>query len=977
MASAQQNRVLRHFVGFRETEAPDAALLERFTSGHEEAAFTVLVKRHGAMVLAVARRMLGSEPDAEDVFQATFLLLARKAATIRKTASVGSWLHGVAHRLALKLKAQQACRRAHEKRAADRPRTEPGSESAWSEVQAALDAALRELPDRYRTALVLCCLEGKTHPAAARILDCAPATVGTWIARGRRLLRDRLAARGFTLSTAGLAALLLANTATGAASAALVKGTVRIALQFAAGQPAAAVCSRPVAQLMEKGLLPMFLTKSKLVTAVLAIAGLIMGTASMMQRVTGGNETEKPKAATTKPQAGSDRQPPATRGNESIVCDGIALRPDGKPAAGVQIWLATPKSEEQEDDTLVATTDDAGRFHSRLPAAKPGTMDSRQLVVRAGGLGADWVEVADLRPNQQLTLKLVKADVAVRGRVLTLEGKPVEGVKVSIHSVAMTPGGDLAPLFKFWTLDTASALRAASKELRFPGAAGLPRQRITDAQGRFEVPGVGDNRLLAVKVEHDSLEHTFVRIVTIAGFNPKSAIGSDKPLMQGEAPPLYGPECDHVARPTLAVSGVVRDRSTGKPISNVRVSGAVVNGWRENSTSATTDAAGRYRLVGLPKAAQCRLSFSHTDKDTSYFGRAIILHDIAGLAPATADMGLSRGVVVTGRVTDEESGQPVPGRVRYAPLKGNKTLEKLAGLDVHANGDLRPDRVLTYPLDGDGRFRFVAPPGLGVILVQAESRAVAARPYTQAWLSPSEAKQPYAVTIPDFPQMLSRADGLLELLRDKNAYRVIDPANGTESLTADFALDPGKTVTGRVVDEGGKAVAGAFVAGLTAAQAEAVTLQDHSFIARALDPSHPRMVAVIHRERKLAGTLVLRGDEKDPPVVRLQSWGYASGQVVDVDGNPQSEVGIAPFFRNLTAQALYYGKLHSETELFLSDRDGRYRLDIPFTDQPFSLIALSRKFRPLDTGGKYETWTVSPGKVKEVPPITVRGPLEP
>src|SRR5262249_39432725 len=121
MANASLNRVLRHLDRLRETqalaEASDAQLLGRFVVGQEEAAFAALLRRHGPLVWSVSRRVLHREQDAEDVFQATFLLLARKASSIRKRESVSSWLHGVAHRLALKAKAQAACRKTHEKRA--------------------------------------------------------------------------------------------------------------------------------------------------------------------------------------------------------------------------------------------------------------------------------------------------------------------------------------------------------------------------------------------------------------------------------------------------------------------------------------------------------------------------------------------------------------------------------------------------------------------------------------------------------------------------------------------------------------------------------------------------------------------------------------------------------------------------------------------------------------------------------------------
>src|SRR5690349_635628 len=146
MAKAQLGGVLRHLGELRMThavaEASDAELLGRFAERHEDAAFTGLLRRHGPMVWAVSRRVLPDVRDAEDVFQAAFLLLARKAGSIRKRESVGSWLHGVAHRMALKARARGARRQAYEKRAADMRDTRTSPEAVRLEVQEALDRAL-------------------------------------------------------------------------------------------------------------------------------------------------------------------------------------------------------------------------------------------------------------------------------------------------------------------------------------------------------------------------------------------------------------------------------------------------------------------------------------------------------------------------------------------------------------------------------------------------------------------------------------------------------------------------------------------------------------------------------------------------------------------------------------------------------------------------------------------------------------------
>src|SRR5437667_6162706 len=167
MPTAQLTNVLQHLRTMVHArtyeETSDRELLERFLAEREEAAFVALLKRHGPMVLQVCRRIHRNEHDAEDVFQATFLLLARKADSIRKLDSVASWLHGVAHRLALEAKKKGTTRQAFEKQAADMRRTSGDSDPARQELQATVDEALRQVPEKNRVPLLLCYLEGKTQ----------------------------------------------------------------------------------------------------------------------------------------------------------------------------------------------------------------------------------------------------------------------------------------------------------------------------------------------------------------------------------------------------------------------------------------------------------------------------------------------------------------------------------------------------------------------------------------------------------------------------------------------------------------------------------------------------------------------------------------------------------------------------------------------------------------------------------------------
>lgn len=221
MASASTERML---AGSRVDVVPtdtgawnDEKLLDRFLGGGEpasEGAFTVLVSRHGPMVLGVCQHILGQAPEAEDAFQATFLVLARNAAGIRDRRVLGRWLYEVAYRIAIRSKASATRRRAVEKEAAlmsavdDRPVIDP----AWNELMPVLHEEVNRLPEKYRSAVVLCYLEGRTNEEAASLLRWPVGTVKGRLSRARDLLRSRLTRRGLALSAAFLAARLSNDT---------------------------------------------------------------------------------------------------------------------------------------------------------------------------------------------------------------------------------------------------------------------------------------------------------------------------------------------------------------------------------------------------------------------------------------------------------------------------------------------------------------------------------------------------------------------------------------------------------------------------------------------------------------------------------------------------------------------------------------------------------------------------------------------
>jgi RNA polymerase sigma factor (sigma-70 family) len=250
----------------------DAQLLARFLAVRDEAAFAALVRRHGPMVLGVCRRVLGHAQDAEDAFQAAFLVLARKAGSVLDREAVGSWLYMVAYRAAQRVRAGRARRRARERQVDDmpHPQVQPPEAQDWRPL---LDVELSRLPEKYRAPVVLCDLECQPRKEAARQLGLPPGTLSSRLATGRKMLAARLSRRGLALSGGALAVALGQGAASAGVPAPLVAATAKAAALAAAGHLAAV--STPVAAVTKGVLRAMFLTKLKVVLGSVLVVGAL------------------------------------------------------------------------------------------------------------------------------------------------------------------------------------------------------------------------------------------------------------------------------------------------------------------------------------------------------------------------------------------------------------------------------------------------------------------------------------------------------------------------------------------------------------------------------------------------------------------------------------------------------------------------------------------------------------------------------
>jgi RNA polymerase sigma factor (sigma-70 family) len=287
---------LRRALGHSESAATDAQLLTRFLARRDHEAFELLVWRHERLVLSACRRILGDLHDAEDAFQATFLTLVRKAATIGRGQALASWLYRVACRIALRARAGLAVRAGRERQGTDLAGLTAADDAARErrELGPVLDEEIGRLPEKYRAAVVLCYLEGRTYGEAARVLGCPVGTVSTRLTHARELLRARLTRRGVGLGAGALAAILCECAASAAVPAALVSATVEAAARVAAGQAAAAVVSPRVAALTEGALRAMWITKLKIAATLLLAVGVLGGAVTLSLRAGPAGQEQKP-----------------------------------------------------------------------------------------------------------------------------------------------------------------------------------------------------------------------------------------------------------------------------------------------------------------------------------------------------------------------------------------------------------------------------------------------------------------------------------------------------------------------------------------------------------------------------------------------------------------------------------------------------------------------------------------------------------
>jgi RNA polymerase sigma factor (sigma-70 family) len=420
-------------------ELTDGQLLDAFVERRDEAAFELLVWRHAALVLGVCRRLLHDRHEAEDAFQATFLVFVRKARSIGKRDSVGSWLYKVAFRIAQRARTQasrRACTDLPEEGVPDR---EPGDDLLWRDLRPVLDEEVNRLPEKYRRPFVLCYLEGNTNEQAARQLGCPQGTVLSRLSRGREKLRAQLARRGIAVSVGALTALL-SEKASAAVTPALVSMICKAAIPFAAGNAAAGLVSARAVAWTEGVLKAMLMTRLKFAGALVLVLALVATGAGLLPSLLAGS---RPAAQGQREKIQPDRQPERPGGREAPRTEvrGVLRSVDaGKGTLTVSLGdgrlEATDKTFTLAKGAEIAIVSGGtirrgagGTFREgKLADLTPGAIVA--LLLSADGTSVESV-LAD-GPALRGVIKAVDAGkgtltVTLAGRSGGREGAPVEG----------------------------------------------------------------------------------------------------------------------------------------------------------------------------------------------------------------------------------------------------------------------------------------------------------------------------------------------------------------------------------------------------------------------------------------------------------------------------------------------------------------------------------------------------------------------
>jgi RNA polymerase sigma factor (sigma-70 family) len=840
----------------------DRQLLERYTAGARdpagEAAFAALVGRHGPMVLGVCRQLLGDAHHAEDAFQAVFLILARKAGSIRDPDLLGNWLYGVANRTARCARRQFTRRRRREERVAMKGRSAGSGAGSCAPVEPTVPPADRPVIDReqaeaihdevnrlpraFRLPVVLCCFEGLSLDEAARRLRCPAGTLHSRLARAREKLRIRLKRRGVVLPAALVTAALAPGYVSASISPLLCDSTTRSAIQFAASHATAGgAISAPAAALAQEVLRTMLLHKIRLTAmSVVLLAAVATGAGSLTQLLGMKHEPLKtPAGQEARPATGSDRPAQAlVPGPGRMFVTGVVLDPTGKPVARASVEIiGRPRrpvlDSDEISDRLVlmghGVTDAEGRFQLDAPRSSSIRFFAAYALAAAPGFGLAWVDLNADAEQPAAEMGLVPEQM-IRGRLVDITGQPVTGAELQLVIVGR-PRNDRG------LLDSISMHDGPPE-----GAHVWPRPIRSDDQGRFTLSGIGRGVRSYFAVHDPRFAPQLLELQT----NERDGRSEATLVLQS---------------PRIVV-GRVLDADSGQP-----VPGALVSLGGNRVSKFRADSQGRFQAY--PPAAD---RYNPGDRfginvfppeGSSYLVPRMDVVWTKGAVERQLDIKLRRGVVIRGKVIEQGTGRRLAAAtVEYLPINGPD--------------DVQACREATVATRDDGSFQIVVSPGKGHLLVFG-------------------ATPDYLLDVIGERMLTKGRPGGQRYYAHQIVPYEVKAGDSTHAITA--VLRPGKTIKGRVIGPEGQVVTRAaivtriyiepfnsFWRGDAGFQPHA---RDGRFELHGLDAEKPAPAYFLDADHEWGATLEASGKQAGADVtVRLQPCGRARARLVGPDGKP-------------------------------------------------------------------------------------------
>ena len=542
--------------------------------------------------------------------------------------------------------------------------------------------------------------------------------------------------------------------------------------------------------------------------------------------------------------AAPNADPTAAPDDDRITIPGRVLDPAGKPVEGATVRLVRWYWDPEVDRKPLAETrsDKAGHFEITYRKSQLDIDIRRQenwkfisVAAFKAGYGPAWIKWQEIPQGRQAELRLAEDGLPITGRLIDLEGRPLAGVNIECEMLTMPIGADLSPWIE--AVKSGKSRQTADTHIVFPvpiEGAGLATRIISDADGRFRLTGIGRERMTRLVFSGPAVACTSATVLTRA-MPPLSINRSNLPA-SGAKQPVLGADFELPLPPTRVIEGIVRDAKTSQPIAGAGVRSSKFSGTStvgERLLRTKSDDKGHFRLVGLLKGPANKIIVVPGDEQP-YLMREATVPDTPGLEPAHVDVELHRGVVITGRVTDALTGEPVPmARLLYLPFLSN---EYARALPEFEGGHVHPRYNSRYQTAADGSYRLVGLPGRAIVGVVEPGGKVHVQGQGASEIEGMDPKGEFLTVRNPFP---ARKDW-------PTAMKEINPADESQSVELDFALASGEQVEIATLDPAGQPISGVMVTGMSSDRSRqpASASQLRCYLLRpgrrANDPPQPR-----------------------------------------------------------------------------------------------------------------------------------------